>query len=152
MLEKIVEDIITGGIIGAVVTAIFSYFNLKFSYKKLFAESVSKNRMDWMNIWRENLATLIGCAESLHNKCSGKVSDEYIKYENEFYKARNAIISRLNMQEEKHVLMFGALNNFDYTEPDEDFEKKKAYIIELARAILKPEWERFKDEARGKEK
>ena len=118
---------------------------------------------------------MIGAAESLHNapdyvkivqyKRGRKAIttpqqkvlfenciNQYEQYRNEFYKARNTIISRLNLTEENHRKMFDALNNFSYLKSNKEFELDKAYIIELARAILKPEWERLKREAKGKEK
>ena len=55
------------------------------------------------------------------------------------------------MDEELHVLMFAAINQIDFKNCD-DFVVKREYILELARKILKPEWERLKDEARGKRK
>ena len=61
------------------------------------------------------------------------------------------ITTRLNMTEELHVMMFGAINDLDYSEEDDKkFNAKCAYIEELARKILKPEWERVKEEAKGK--
>ena len=169
--------ILLSSIGGGGVGWLISGLTLNFNYKRLFAETVSQNRMDWMNIWRENLSILIGSAESIHNapyykddknfeRPDGDMTEQelqdiylygdknspYVKYRNEFYKARNAIISRINMTEEKHVLMFGALNKFDFARDNENFETEKAYIIELARAILKPEWERLKREAKGQEK
>lgn len=168
-------DLLSGITLGSIVTWIISLLTLRYNYNQLFAETVSQNRMDWMNIWRENLSILIGAAESLHNapdyvkivqyKRGRKAIttpqqkvlfenciNQYEQYRNEFYKARNTIISRLNLTEENHRKMFDALNNFSYLKSNKEFELDKAYIIELARAILKPEWERLKREAKGKEK
>lgn len=170
-------NLLSGVTLGSIITWIISLLTLRYNYKRLFAETVSQNRMDWMNIWRENLSILIGAAESIHNAphyeddkdfkrpdgnrtdqelqdlyLYGEKNSPYVKYRNEFYKARNTIVSRLNMLEEKHVLVLGALNKFDFSRENENFEAEKAYIIELARVILKPEWERLKREAKGKEK
>jgi len=170
-------NLLSGVTLGSIITWIISLLTLRYNYNRLFAETVSQNRMDWMNIWRENLSILISSAESIHNaphykddknfeRPDGDMTEQelqdiylygdknspYVKYRNEFYKARNAIVSRINMTEEKHVLMFGALNKFDFARDNENFETEKAYIIELARAILKPEWERLKREAKGQEK
>ena len=129
--------ILLSSIGGGGVGWLISGLTLNFNYKRLFAETVSQNRMDWMNVWRENLSTLIGAAESLHNapdyvkivqyKRGRKVIatpqqkvlfenciNQYEQYRNEFYKARNTIISRLNLTEENHRKMFDALNNFSY--------------------------------------
>ena len=54
-------------LIGAFLGSLGTYFTLRFSYKQLFAETVSKNRMDWINVWRENVSKFLACAEVLHD-------------------------------------------------------------------------------------
>ena len=145
------------GLIGAVVGAIFgftaSFLTLRFNYHQLFAETVSKNRMEWINVWRENISKFLACAEILQ-KCSLSTECDnckIVEYKKEFYESRAMITSRLNMGEELHVLMFAAINQIDFKTPDLEFVAKREYILELARKILKPEWERVKKEAKGKE-
>ena len=61
------------------------------------------------------------------------------------------ITTRLNMEEEPHILMYGALMNFDWKMKDDlDFKKQCEVVELLAREILKPEWERVKKEAKGR--
>jgi len=134
-----------GAIIGAVFGFIASWLTLRFNYHQLFAQTVSSNRMDWINVWRENIAKLLACAEVLHSK---KPSD-HCKCEKEFFEARAMIIIRLNPKEPKHVLMNKLLENFDYKINNKNFNTQKEAIIELAQSILKPEWERVKKEAKG---
>ena len=66
------------------------------------------------------------------------------------YQAKSMIVSRLNLTEGNHVLMKASLDNFDYNDDEKTFIAKREYILELARQILKPEWERVKQEAKGK--
>ena len=53
------------------------------------------------------------------------------------------------MGERLHDYMFAAINQVDFND-SKSFPAKKEYILELARNILKIEWERVKEEARGK--
>ena len=146
-----------GGVaLSALITIVFNAMQTRFHYKQLFAQTVSSNRMDWINVWRESISKFLACAELLilHSpKCQGKERCEpckLIMYKKEFYESRGMITSRLNMNEELHVLMFAAVNRIDIEAPDEDFVAKREYILELERKILKIEWERVKSEARGK--
>ena len=62
------------------------------------------------------------------------------------------ITSRLNMEEELHKIMFSAINTLDWSPSNGKFAAQREYILETARQILKPEWERVKHEAKGKNK
>lgn len=138
-----------GVIVSVVLSAIIGFFNTRFGYNQLFAQTVSSNRMDWINVWRENISKFLACAEFLHNH-KDKKCKKCCEYEKEMYQAKSMIISRLNMTEDLHCLMKASLDKFDYNTDDKTFEKKREYVLELARQILKPEWERLKDEAKGK--
>ena len=105
--------------------------------------------MDWINVWRENVSKFLACAETLrNNKSCG--SDEFLKIEKEMYETRGMVVSRLNLNEEDHQLMLVLINQFNIHCNDENFINQRETILALARKILKPEWERLKDEARGK--
>lgn len=140
-----------GALIGAFLSAIATYFTLRFNYRQLFAETVSKNRMDWINVWRENVSKFLACAEILHTHTK-KDDDcnELIGCEKELLESRAMILTRLNTTERDHVLMYGAITQIDYTPSSTSFYAQQVAIIELAQKILKPEWERVKMEAKGK--
>lgn len=138
-----------GVIISILVTIAFGVITNRYNYNQLFAQTVSNNRMDWINVWRENISKFLACAEFLHNH-KDKKCKKSCEYEKEMYQAKSMIISRLNMTEDLHCLMKASLDKFDYNTDDKTFEKKREYVLELARQILKPEWERLKDEAKGK--
>ncbi len=165
-------------VIGAVVTLIIGIWTWRYNYNRLFAQTVSTNRMDWINVWRENISTFLACAKVLHacnaetacancsqrkfpdkktdadnNKAKSfcEVKDCYIretKQKMEF--ARTMITSRLNLTEDSHKLMKITIMTLDCDIKNEKFYHQCEYIEELARQILKPEWERMKDEAKGK--
>ena len=67
--------------------------------------------MDWINKWRENLSVFLTAAKVLHDTTIN--SGERDKLMFELIKARTMVTSRLNMQEDMHVLMFGAMKRFD---------------------------------------
>lgn len=167
-MEEWVAGLI-GALVGALIGFIASVLTLRFNYKQLFAQTVSNNRMDWINVWRLNISKFLACTELLieQKKCKCKKKDDctdcneckcdckdckIVEYKKEFYESRGMITSRLNMEEELHVLMFAAINQIHYDNTLKDFVLKREYILELERKILKTEWERVKDEARGKRK
>ncbi len=160
--EVIAALIALGGVLVSVlITLLLGLSTGKYNYNQLFAETVSKNRMDWINVWRENISTFLACAKVLHKfystnwKTADNNSKEADKFDEDDYlfkleQSRSMITTRLNMKEEMHVLMFGAINKLDYDKDNDKFNAQCEYIEKLARSILKPEWERVKEEAKGK--
>ena len=138
-----------GVVVSVLVTIAFGIITHRYNYNQLFAQTISSNRMEWINVWRENISKFLACAEFLH-KHKDKKCEKCCEYEKEMYQAKSMIGSRLNLTEENHVLMKASLDNFDYNDDEKTFIAKREYILELARQILKPEWERLKDEAKGK--
>lgn len=142
-------------VIGAVVGALCTYFTLRFNYKSLYAQHVSDNRMQWINVWRESLSQMLACADTLHKcgnpqGCDAETKRALLHCYEDFCLNRNRVILRLNMTEDMHKLMFAALNTLNYQLNDGQYELERDYIIDLARKILKPEWERVKLESKGK--
>ena len=151
---------ILSGLIGAVIGAIGTHLTLRFNYKQLYAQTVSSNRMDWINVWRESVSNFLAYAEVLqkhrgdisNRKYSEKSKKCLVKYEHEMFKSRAMILSRLNLTENDHVEMMAALENFKIICDDCEFALQRELVLELARNILKPEWERMKKEAKGKKR
>ena len=121
----------------------------RYNYRKLYAETVSGNRMDWINAWRESVAEFLAASRTLHSFAVryGEKYDEYV-YRRELAKER--IVARLNLIERDHVAFFAALEAVDYTKSDKGFITACVCVETLTREILKPEWERVKKEAKGK--
>lgn len=138
-----------GVLLSISITLIIGLCNNRYNYRQLYAETISTNRMDWINVWRENVSRFLACAETLRNNRTCD-SDEILKIEKEMYAARSMVVSRLNLNEEDHKLMLVLMNKFTIHCNDEDFINQREAIVALARKILKPEWERLKDEARGR--
>ena len=147
---------LSGVILSVALSFLVSLITNKYNYNKLFAETVSRNRMEWINVWRENISIFLANARVLHEYGQNKKHDSSDEQPGdllkEFYKAKTMITSRLNLNEGKHALMFAAINGLSFNDPPLQFRGKCEYIESLAREILKPEWERVKDEARGKHK
>lgn len=139
-----------GSLIGAVLGFITSFLTLRLGYHQLFAETVSKNRSEWINAFRANISKFLACAEMLYK--SENNTQNCCTCEKEMIEARALIITSLNTKEREHVLMYGALTAIDCSPENTRFYEQQLCIIELAQKILKPEWERVKSEARGSKK
>ncbi len=139
-----------GVIIGAIISCITLLVNNKFNYNQLFAEKVSSNRMDWINFWRKNIAQIIVIKELLIEL--DKSSKKYFDLKKEMLTSKEGIILRLNLSEEKHRRMNLLLEEFVMIDNKNNFICKKIELEKLTRDILKPEWERFKIEAKGRKK
>ena len=157
---------LSGAIIGAVIGFVASWLTLKYNYKKLFSETVSHSRMEWINAFREDFAIVIGTA--LNNaKCDRRQSCEKCQACERCQtcekllaaeQARVRLLTRLNMHTERTgneynkvfaerltaLPLCGAKKGIT----NEDIEK----LIELARKILEPEWQRVKNEAKGEQR
>lgn len=148
---KAIELVVT--ILG---TLVFSgWLTWQFNYHSLFAETVSKSRMDWINCFREEISTIIAALE--RNVDEDKKSST-VDYRYEGYKAKAKLRTRLNMDTEKSGNEYNeALDDilrslwFDGTDKN-NIEETKEMLIELTRDILEPEWQRVKKEAKGRQR
>ena len=149
MEEQILN--LLSGFIGIIIGFISSALLLRYNYHQLFATTVSSNRMDWINVWRQNLSKFISCAEIIHTTLETQDNKEkLLEYKKEMLEARAMIITRLNTKELNHVLIYGLLTKLDCSPSNSNFYSQQVEIIELAHKILKLEWERVKSEAKGK--
>ncbi len=140
-------------LIGTIIGAIGSFLLLRFNYRQLFANVVSENRIEWMNSLRTNLSKFLANAEILreipHPSTQSKdTAQQYFTLKCSMFEARELVTTRLNLAKEQQHLLFVALKNLDYM--DDNFIAQREYIEELARKILRPEWESVKNEAKGK--
>lgn len=172
---------LAGVLVSVLISLSLGLATRKYNYNQLFAQTVSTNRMDWINVWRESISTFLACANVLRKYCSllqnekqgdkktvgikdtetGKeitvadspapTADKLDEYIFKMEHARRMITTRLNMKEEMHIMMFNAINRLNYSGGgDKEFNAQCELIEQLARSILKPEWERVKEEAKGK--
>lgn len=149
-----------GTLCGAIIGFISGLLALRFEYKKLFANTVSQNRMEWINNFREEFSIFVGTARNILT-INGATptrtpnlnnSQEILKAE----QARIKLLTRLNQDISKR----GNEYNQEFAEKLEkiDLCNMSTYnaqdienLIILSRAILEPEWVKVKKEAKGEE-
>ena len=88
-----------GALAGAVIGFVGSWLLLKYNYKDLFAKTVSSNRMDWINKFRDEIAMVIGTIRILKHS-----EPPYYDYRADILKAEQArvrLLTRLNMSTER---------------------------------------------------
>ena len=137
------------GIIAAVVSMITTNITTRFSYKQLFAETVSQSRNKWLNEMRSFIATMLAEVQkppSIENVKDNNSSSAYPERTNAYWKARNEIMLRLNLNEPLHLMLKNEILNLDNNSDEKTIEN----IIAISQTLLKEEWEKVKKEAGGK--
>lgn len=141
MDEEVISAIIAlgGVIVSVLITLLLGIDASRYNYKHLYAETVSESRNKWLNEMRDFISTAL--SEAVKTKWSYKTK--------EFYKAKNEIILRLNMKEPLHIMLSSLLDRLDNC-TDDDYAEICKNIIIVSQQLLKIEWERVKEEAKGK--
>ena len=139
-MENIIGELLSG-LIGAILGAGISFLTLRFNYRDLYSRSVSANRMDWINNFREEIATIIAALECQETKTSKPAKDEDIIYQ--AYKARAKLQTRLNMDisksgNEYNQVMSNLLQTIDFKKCSECDDKENLIekLTTLTRKIL----------------
>ena len=152
-----------GTLLGAGIALLGTMLTNKLGYKNLFAEVVSKNRMDWINNFREELSVFLGTAKLVHDCYTNKGSSCMINCQNtgnccelacNAERARVKLLTRLNQDISKEGNEYNKkfatlISEFKIFNTDDDFIDKYNEIIKVARGILEPEWVKVKKEAKG---
>ena len=146
---------LVSGLIGALLGAGVSFLTLRFNYRDLYSRSVSTNRMEWINNFREEIATIIAaleCAKTPFTQNDDIIIDDIIY---QAYKARAKLLTRLNMDTSKNgneynKVMADILVSIDFETDFPNNAQRVNALVELSRKILEPEWKRVKNEAGGK--
>lgn len=153
-----------GAILGAGIALLGTMLTNKLGYKNLFAEVVSKNRMDWINNFREELSVFLGTAKLVHDLCLKKCSlcdetkcldkAECCKLICDLEKARVKLLTRLNQDISKDGNEYNKefadhINKLDFWNKGFNFDDEYKKIVDMARKILEPEWVKVKKEAKG---
>ncbi|MGM9580182.1 MAG: hypothetical protein ACI3U2_02975 [Anaerovibrio sp.] len=164
--SKIVDWLLSG----ALIIWFFKWQTNQINMRKLFAETVSKSRMEWITSFRDEIGTIVAaikmrnyvlegnCVNSEKGKAKCSDCEEcrkkyYTEIVPNALKAVSTLRTRLNMDitkkgNEYHGILDDMLRGIDF------YEKKKndvseGDLISITRKILEPEWGRVKDEARG---
>lgn len=155
---------------GSLLTSIFARQTNQINMQKLFAETVSKSRMEWITSFRNEIGIIVAaikmrnyvlernCVNS--EKCKEKCSDceecrkkYYTEIVPDALKAVSTLRTRLNMNitkkgNEYHGILDDMLRGIDfYKKKTNDVSDED--LISVTRKILEPEWGRVKDEAMG---
>lgn len=149
-----------GALVGALITFIASILTLRFNYKQLFAQTVSENRMDWINHFREEFSIILGTANFLsdnpinESKKGCKICDQECakKMILEAERARMKLLTRLNLDTSKIGNEYNKVFELKLKEIDfnkEFDEQQKNELMEISREILEFEWQKVKKEAKG---
>ncbi len=134
MLEALI------GFVGAIVGALFTVAVTKLNN---YNQSVSQCRNKWLNDMRENISKMLACKKALDD---AENTEKKIELKREYEYAKNQTLLRLNLSENKHILLKVAIEELDLQDYSEETAQK---IAEISRSILKEEWEKVKYEAKG---
>lgn len=153
VLQSDLYDGLIGALIGAaialvtaIITSIIGFRNIGLSYKRLFAETVSSSRNNWINVWRDEISKFLAISDMLRPEsgCIDKDNDrnEYLKLLEEYHTSKNKILMRLNMNEKRHQEVYILINKITYEEGlnDVDYMKCKERLMAVTRDLLKEEW------------
>ena len=149
MNSNITAALIAAGIsiISLIITVIFNILSRKKDYDNLYAKTVSSNRMDWINTFRDSISTLLAVGDVLNNNFINQSQQNYACEKVKFYKSKYNIITRLNLDEDIDRTLLKLLEILD--PQSNDYKLKRELLLSLTRQKLKPEWERVKEEAKG---
>lgn len=134
MLEALI------GFVGAIVGALFTVAVTKLNN---YNQSVSQCRNKWLNDMRENISNMLACKKALDD---AENTEKKIELKREYEYAKNQTLLRLNLSENKHILLKVAIEELELQGYSEETAQK---IAEISRSILKEEWEKVKYEAKG---
>lgn len=135
--------------LGAVVGGFIGLITAK---RTIYNDSVSQRRNVWLNEMREYISKMLAYKKVLDDSKQNQnqnqtPSADIEKYIAEYEIAKNQVLIRLNMTEEKHMLLKKAIEDLDFGARDYDDVAPK--LVEIARSILKEEWEKVKRETKG---
>lgn len=139
-------------IIGAILGFIPSVLLLRFNYSQLFAQTVSSNRMNWIDNFREEFSIIVGTVRFAKGKkyCVNKCNKFILEAE----QARVKLLTRLNQNTNKFGNEYNRafaqrLEAIDFSNLTTTTEEDVETLIIISRKILEPEWDRVKEEAKG---
>lgn len=155
MESEVIAAIIalSGVVLSVGISFIVSLWTRRYNYNQLFAETVSESRNKWLNEMRGFISTMLAevknsCSLGKGKKicknadCQFKSADTRTK---EYWKARNEIMLRLNLNEPLHLMLKNEILTLDNNNNKKTIEN----IISISQLLLKEEWEKVKKEAKG---
>lgn len=145
---------LSGAILSIGISLIISLWTRRYNYNQLFAETVSESRNKWLNEMRDFISTMLA---EVKNPCPLDKDKNVCENEdcqlqsadtrsNEYWKARNEIMLRLNLNEPLHLMLKNEILQLDNGKDSKD-DKTIEKIILISQSLLKEEWEKVKKEA-----
>jgi hypothetical protein len=140
------------GLIGAILGCITGAVTIHFGRKQLFADVVSRSRVEWIRKLPENIGIMLAEARTVIFPKSDKPFSR--QYGKKYYRARTEILTQINLHKEKHEILKVMIHELDgQVKPgnknEKAFDVLCETIIEVVRQIEKEEWEAVKSEAKG---
>ena len=162
--SKIVDWLLSG----ALIIRFFKWQTNQINMQKLFAETVSKSRMEWITNFRNEIGIIVAAIRmrnyvlernccNLENGTCSDCEECQKKYYTEIVpralEAVSTLRTRLNMDITKKGNEYNGrldemLSRIDFYNKNQD-DVSEEDLIDVTRKILEPEWRRVKDEARG---
>lgn len=156
-----------GALIGSTLTFIVGALTLRYNYLKLYAEMISSSRNEWINIWRDELSKFLSITDILryevidkyktnelndNNEINSSERQYYLSLIKEYHISKNKILMRLNLNEKMHQEVYLLINKISYEKglDNKEYFKLKEVLLNVSRDLLKDEWERVKQEAKGR--
>jgi len=103
---------VVSAIVAAIVALIVGHLQNRLGGHQLFAETVSRERMEWIKAFRDEIADMLAHAEVLV-RCKGFERDECPCQRTEYCKARARLLSRMNLTEDFHIALMGLIVRLD---------------------------------------
>ncbi|MDY2879399.1 MAG: hypothetical protein SOT34_00445 [Candidatus Borkfalkiaceae bacterium] len=128
-----------GVLVSVGISFIISKATQSYNYKSLYANTVSGSRNEWLNEMRGFISVMLSEIQSDQSNANGRTK--------EYFKARDQILLRLNLNEAKHKMLEEQIRILDGCSGSKNETIEKIVII--SRHILKEEWEKVKKEAKG---
>lgn len=142
-----------GAVIGAVISGVLSVLILRFNYRQLYAETVSKSRDEWLGQMRDYLSKLLAEIRkpTIKNTETENYNGDFL-LSNDYYNAKFQLFLRLNAKEPLHIALKNEIEDLERIVGGKDVDKiddAEKRILEIARMVLKIEWDRVRQEAKG---
>ena len=133
---------------GTLVSVVVSFVTARLTYRaernKTYNDSVTQNRHDWLIRMRTHISVMLAEAQNAV-KCNNAPESK------EYFTSRNEVLIRLNRTEPYHCLLEAQIRELDVVRNIADYERVEKNIFLAAEPLLKVEWDKVRNEAKGGE-
>lgn len=133
-------------LVGTLVSVITSFIAAKLTSHvergKSYNDSVTLNRHDWITRMRNYISVMLAEARSA-------AAENKSPYSKEYFINRNEVLIRLILTKPYHILLKEQIERLDKAATLTDYEEVEKNIFIVAEPLLKTEWGKVQDEAKG---